>query len=220
MLQGMLCRLPVYSPILMLIIMPRFYALSWNTPQSVDPAYRSHLREKYTKDLTLLHTALPGRFQPIIQKCIDFVDRILSLPMVLLHKDLGDCNIMVDGESCHLVGVIDWAEAEVCPFGLNLHSIQPLTGEMHLRNGWSRYDDYTELQNIFWSTFQEEVGDLSDDTLQTIKQARIVGLLRSRGFTSRLANEPEPMPICDDQKGRYNMMYLDAFLINEATKFD
>ena len=127
---------------------------------------------------------------------------------------------MVDERTCHLVGVIDWAEAEVCPFGMNLHSLQPITGKLHLRNGWSRYEDYDALQAVFWERFGRELGSLSDDKLKTIKRARVLGLLLSSGFTSRLANESRPVPIRDDEHGRYNMMSLDGFLINPQTKFD
>lgn len=148
------------------------------------------------------------------------MDEILSLPMVLLHRDLGTCNIIVDETTCHLAGVIDWAEAEVCPFGLNLHSLQPITGHLHLRNGWRRFEDYDTLQDIFWQRFKQEVGDLSDDQLRLIKLARALGLLLSSGFTSRLANEEEPVPIGDNEQGRYNMLSLDGFLINPETKFD
>lgn len=54
--------------------------------------------------------------------------------MVLLHKDFGVCNSMVNETSCNLVGVVDWAEAEVAPFGLNLHSHQRLISKVHLKN--------------------------------------------------------------------------------------
>ncbi|KAI1413030.1 hypothetical protein F5Y13DRAFT_40659 [Hypoxylon sp. FL1857] len=198
----------------------RFFALSWKHPQPVNQAYRESLGYKYVKELRLLLSALPDRFHVIIQNCIDSMDSILSLPMVLLHRDFGTCNIMVDEESCHLVGVIDWAEADISPFGLNLHSLQALMGKLHLRDGWKRYDDYTVLQLAFWNTFKEEVGGLMEDTLRTIKLARTTGLLLSRGFTSRLANEPEPIPICDDERGRYNMLFLDGLLINPVTRFD
>ncbi|KAF4424234.1 Protein kinase-like domain protein [Fusarium austroafricanum] len=199
----------------------KFCALSWNAPLSIDPADRDQLQEKYIKELTLLHTALPKRFQPIIQKCIDSMDGILSLPMVLLYRDFRISKIMVDKASCHIVGVMDWAEAEVSPFGLNLHSIQALTGNLHLWKGWSRYDDFDELQDVFWSVFQEQVGALSEETLHTIKQARITGLLLSPGFTSRVANEPEYGPINDDEQGPYNMMMsLDGFLIYAAINFN
>lgn len=195
-------------------------ALSWKGPRPVSPEYCGSLKRAYIRDLQALYSALPPRFQPIIHTCINSMDNILSLPMVLLHRDFGSCNIIVDGVTCHLVGVIDWAEAEVCPFGLNLHSLQSLTGKLHLRNGWTRFEDYDTLQDIFWKSFRQEVGGLSDDQLRTIKLARALGLLLSCGFTSRLANEPEPAPIGDDEHGRYNMVSLDGFLVNPQTKFD
>lgn len=195
-------------------------ALSWKTPQVVQSDYRENLRRSYIKDLQLLLQCLPPRFHQIIEKCLDSLEAILSLPMVLLHRDLGVCNIMVDRTSCHLTGVIDWAEAEICPFGQNLHSLQALTGALHLKNGWRRYEDYEVLQDRFWSTFRDEVGDLSAETMKTIKTARIMGLLLSRGFTKRLGNMPQATPIRDDEIGRYNLLSLDGFLINPATKFD
>ncbi|MCJ1377781.1 hypothetical protein MMC17_000877 [Xylographa soralifera] len=198
----------------------RFFALSWKAPQEVDSDYRENLRRTYSKDLLLLLHCLPPRFHQIIQKCLSSMEAILSLPMVLLHHDLGTCNIMVDGTSCHLTGIIDWAEAEICPFGQNLDSLQALTGALHLKNGWRRYEGYEALQDTFWSTFQDEVGDLSAEIMKTIKTARIMGLLRSHGFTRRLANMPPATPIRDDETGRYNTLSLDGFLINPATRFD
>ncbi|KAG4441230.1 hypothetical protein IFR05_003278 [Cadophora sp. M221] len=109
----------------------RCFALSWKAPQEVDSNYHENLRRTYTKDLQLLLHALPPRFHQIIRKCLGSMDAILSLPMVLLHRDFGTCNIMVDGKSCHLTGIIDWAEAEICHFGQNLHSLQALTGALH-----------------------------------------------------------------------------------------
>jgi hypothetical protein len=144
---------------------------------------------------------------------------ILSLPMVLLHKDFCVCNIVVNEKSCNLVGVVDWAEAEIAPFGLNLHSHQRLISKVHLKNAWIRYDDYVILEEIFWSTFSKEAGGLSNENISIIKSARIVGLILSRGFTSRLANMPEPVPIRDDESGAYNMRDLDRLLINPATRF-
>ncbi|KAK8038357.1 hypothetical protein PG994_015124 [Apiospora phragmitis] len=175
------------------------------TPVSFD--FRSSLANTYNRDLRLLQTALPSRFLPSIQTCIDSMNDILS------------CNIIVDEKTCHIVGVIDWAEAEVAPFGLNLHSLQSITGKLHLRDGWMRYRDFDSLQAIFWENFSREAGGLPDNQLRTIKLAMILGLLLSHGFTRRLANEPEPVPIGDDEQGRYNMMTLDGFLINLDTRF-
>lgn len=148
------------------------------------------------------------------------MEAILSLPMVLLHRDFGTCNIMVDGMSCHLTGIIDWAEAEICPFGQNLHSLQALTGALQLKNGWRRYVGYEVLQDTFWSAFQYEAGDLSAETMKTIKTTRIMGLLRSRGFTKRLVNMPPATSIPGDETGRHNMLSLDGLLVNPATGFE
>ena len=125
---------------------------------------------------------------------------------------------MVEEESCHLVGVIDWAEAEIGPFGKNLHSLQGLMSRLHLKNGWIRYEDYGDLTRSFWETFSDEVGGLGEDTIKAIKAAKVLGLLRSRGFTSRLANEPQPVPIKDDNDGRHSMMILDGLLLNPTTR--
>lgn len=84
--------------------------------------------------------------------------------------------------------------------------------EAPLRGGWTRYVDYDSLQEVFWSTFEDEIGRLR----QAIRMARVLGLL----LTSRLGNEPMPVPIGVDEQGRYNLLSLDGFLINQETKFD
>ncbi|KAM4054655.1 phosphotransferase enzyme family protein [Hirsutella rhossiliensis] len=198
----------------------RFFAVAWKTPQPVDQGYRAKVRETFERELRMLLEALPVRLHHIIRKCIDSMDAIFSLPMVLLHTDFGDCNIIVDEATRHLVGVIDWAEADVHPFGVNLFCLQSLTGKLHLRNGWIRYDDYDKLHDVFWTTFRDEVGDLTNDCIEAIQLARTTGLLLAKGFTIRLANEPEPVPIGNDECGRYNMLWLDGFLVNPATKFN
>lgn len=194
-------------------------ALAWRTPQDVSMQYRETLRGKYISELQLLLSSLPERLQPAIQRCLDQLDSMLSLPpMVLLHRDFGTTNIMVDEESCHLTGVIDWAEAEICPFGQNLHSLQALTGKLHFRTGWARYEDYDAPQGFFWTTFRDCFGgEWSAETRRAIHTARIMGLLLSRGFTPRLANMAPPTPIRDDELGRYHMRDLDAFLVDPMT---
>lgn len=55
---------------------------------------------------------------------------------------------------------------------------------------------------------------------KAIETARIMGLILSRGFTKRLAYMAPPVPILDDDLGRYSMLYLDGFLVNPATAFN
>lgn len=174
--------------------------------------------QRYEKDLHQLLTALPSRFRSVIQQSIDALPAVFSLPMVLLHKDFGVNNVMVDASNNHLVGVIDWAEAEIGPFGTNFHSLQRFMSHYRLRIGWIRHANYDVLDRIFWDTLSTSAGGLDSDTIQAIKVALVVGLLRSHGFTSRLANKPEPEPIRDDESGAYNILGLDSLLINPATK--
>ncbi|KAI0539160.1 hypothetical protein GGR58DRAFT_500422 [Xylaria digitata] len=198
----------------------RFFTLAWKAPQEVDQAYRDRVAETFEKDLQILLGTLPERFHPIIRHTLTSLPIILSLPMTLIHEDFGGCNIMVEEKSCHLVGVVDWAEVEIAPFGTNLYSLQNLMSKLHLKNGQIRYSDYDDLNRSFWETFSDEVGGLDKNTIKAIKAVRVLGLLRSRGFTSRLGNMPEPVPITDDENGRYNMMILDGLLLNPSTRFE
>lgn len=185
----------------------------------MDQMYRDNLYHRYEEELSLLLVSLPDRFHPIIKESLDSLPTIFSLPRVVLHKDFGVCNIIVNETSCNLVGVVDWAEAEIAPFGLNLYSHQRLISKVHLKNGSSRYDDYVILEDMFWRAFTEEAGGLSSETIRAIKAARIVGLLLSRGFTSCLANMSKSVAIHDDENGAYNMRDLDGLLITPSTRF-
>ena len=177
------------------------------------------MQKRQKAELELLQRALPNRFEPIVQRSLDALPDIFStLPTVLAHKDFGACNVLVDDTSCELMDVVDWAEAEIAPFGLNLHSCQRFLGAVHLRTGWSRYDDYAATEEAFWDTFCKASGEHDPHVIKTIKAARVVGLLLSVGFTSRLANEKEPTPIQDDEAGAYSMRDLDGLLINPSTK--
>ncbi|KAH8601412.1 hypothetical protein B0O99DRAFT_717916 [Bisporella sp. PMI_857] len=179
----------------------RYFALSWKAPQEVDSDYRENLSRTYAKDLQLLLQYFPPRFHQIILKSLISIKEILSLP-IFLHRG------------------IDWAEAKICPFGHNLHSLQAPTGALHLKNGWRRHRNYEALREILWSTFRDEVGDISAEIIEPIEAARVMGLLWSRGLTKRLANMLPATLICDDETGPYNMLFLDGFLVNRLRRFD
>lgn len=125
---------------------------------------------------------------------------------------------MVNANDNQMVGIIDWAEAEIGPFGMNLHSLQQFMGMYRLGVGWVRWDDYDALDATFWDKLSVAVGGLQEKTTRAIKSALIVGLLLSHGFTSRLANMPEPEPIRDDGRGAYEMLGLDTLLIAPDTR--
>lgn len=201
--------------------MRSFFALSWKAPQILEQAQLDRLQQVYEGELRSLLHALPPRFQNVIQCCLQALPSIMTLPMVLAHKDFGDFNILVDPNTCHLLGVIDWAEAKVEPFGVNLYAVEKLMTKFHLRNGASRYLDYDTLYDTFWQALKAEISsNLSDATIGTIRSAMLLGFLLEHGFTGRLANMPEPVPISDeDQEGAYKMLELDSFLIRAETRF-
>lgn len=201
--------------------MSSFFALSWKSPQILEQAQLDKLQQEYERDLRSLLLALPPRFHDAIRRCLQALPSIMALPIVLAHKDFGDFNMLVDPDTCHLLGVIDWAEAKLEPFGLNLYAVENLMSKFHLRNGASRYPDYNTLYFTFWQTLKAEIGpDLSDAEIHTVRSAMLLGFLLDRGFTSRLANMSEPVPISDDDReGAYNMLVLDSFLSRAETKF-
>lgn len=220
----------------------RFFARAWTHPRPalLPPATLDAMHKAHSRDLHLLLSALPVRFQPVIKQAIDGLSSVFSgeiLSTALLHQDFGACNVMVNRADCHLVGVIDWAEASIGPFGLNMHILQSFTTKYLLKKGVIRYNDYEELEATFWRVLREEVAIaaaatadeegqsrvawriINDEVEMVIKLARLVGLLMSDGFTQRLANMPEPVPINGyDERGAYNLLKLDGFLINQSTR--
>ena len=141
----------------------------------------------------------------------------MSLPSVLVHPDFNSGNLMVNSTGDQLTGVVDWANAELGPFGQNLASIEFLTGALHFQRGWRRYPDYHALHNIFWSTIRDEVEGLQEEKVHIIKKARIVGLLRYRGFVGPAEKR---IPLSSGFASEYNMKILEACLINPETRFD
>lgn len=83
-----------------------FFALAWKAPLEVDRAYRDRMAEMFAKELQILLVALPDRFHPIIRGMLASLPSIFSLPMVLLHKDFRDCNIMVESSSYLLASLL------------------------------------------------------------------------------------------------------------------
>ncbi|KAJ8129446.1 hypothetical protein O1611_g4183 [Lasiodiplodia mahajangana] len=160
----------------------KFFSTSWKSPQPVTVDFRKNLEYKFCEDLALLSERLPSRFSPSVQKCLDSMERVLSLPAVLLHNDFSTANIIVDEISCSLVGVLDWGEAGICTFGQNLHFIQNLTCQLDPNEGWKPLDDFGALQTTFWATLQDEAGGLPAETMETIKIASVMGLLLYRGL--------------------------------------
>ena len=124
----------------------RFFALSWTASQAVPSAFKYQLLETWQKEQKKLLVSLPERFHPTIRDTLASLPNIVSNPVVLVHRGLSEFNIMVDEKTCHMVGVIGWAEAEMGTFGTNLHWLQNLMSKVHLKDGRIRFEDYDDLE--------------------------------------------------------------------------
>ena len=145
----------------------------------------------------------------------------MALPLVLTHEDFAWANMLVDPETCHLLGVVDWAEAAIEPFGLNFFWVEEtIMGWFDLTRGRALFPDHEVLYDAFWGTLGDECDGWTEEVANATRQTVVLGALRWAGFTSRLANEPEPVPISDNESGAEKLRHLDGLLINPDTKLD
>lgn len=85
-------------------------------------------------------------------------------------------------------------------------------GSVQLCHGGVRYQYYDTLSQRFWQTLWQEAGETSDESVSTAKSASTLDLFLSHGFTGRLGNMPEPVPIRDDDSGAHDLRRLDGWL--------
>jgi len=133
--------------------------------------------------LTLLSTTLPLRFRPTARTLLDRLPQIEALPWVLTHGDIVPSNLMVDASSGHLTGLVDWAEAEYLPFGVCLHGLEEILGEMTTA-GFEYYADADELRGVFWAELGRFVPELRGEgaPLEAVNLARDLGVLLWHGI--------------------------------------
>ena len=156
--------------------------------------------------LTTLSAVLPESFRNL-QHVLKQLGSLFTTtyPQVLSHDDLNEMNIMVDADGS-IIGIIDWIDARVLPFGISLYGLENLLGYMD-GEGWHYFYNHVELRALFWGIFKDEVGEISEAEMQAIMVARMAGLLIRYGFTwdgyKQVPNDVNP--------------YLHAFcLIEEA----
>lgn len=159
-------------------------------------------------DLNLLARTLPSRFSQPILDLVGSLDPIFkSLPTVLTHGDFFEMNILVDARSGHLTGVIDWAEAEVLPFGFGLGALENFLGYMD-KQGWNYFDQHEDLKALFWNAFYADVGEDVRVLQSTIDLAARVSILLRRGF-----RWDEKMQRRVVEEGNSGVRYLDALFL-------
>ena len=152
--------------------------------QVVDQATSQNAYQEYATKLAQLSKTLPDWLQSVTDRTLTNLDGIMrSLPWVLTHDDLSDMNILVKSDTGHLTGVVDWADADVQPFGVALWGLESVLGRSGPQGWFWLSNDLPHHRQLFYHTFWDEVGGLSDKQCQSIERARILGILFRYGFT-------------------------------------
>jgi len=137
------------------------------------------------------------------------------VPWVLTHQDLSGMNILVDPDTGHITGVVDWADATIEPFGMALWGLESVLG-CSGPDDWSYFGkdpsyshfgcDPSRSRALFWKTFLREIEyTISDECRHAINEVRTLGVLLRYGF--RWENGTVS-PVKDTT-------YLDVFLKDE-----
>lgn len=129
-----------------------------------------------------LSNDLPLRFQPIARQIIENYHLIEALPWVLNHGDILAANVMVEPLTGRLTGLVDWAEAEMLPFGTCLYGLEEILGEM-TPSGFQYHKDAAELRKIFWVELEKQIPQLGESrVLEAVALARDLGVLLWHGI--------------------------------------
>lgn len=135
-----------------------------------------YARFKYLAD------ALPERFLPAVAEAQAALPSLLDggYPVVLIHADLNEMNILINPNNGEITGIVDWSSASIQPFGFSLYALENALGDMRA-DGWTWHDDADELRVAFWKVFRERTG-LSEPQLKLPQLAGKAGILIRYGI--------------------------------------
>ncbi|OAR05885.1 hypothetical protein LLEC1_05663 [Akanthomyces lecanii] len=161
-----------------------FFAAPWHNhelPSSASATDRAELYARYRDDLEQLHSGLPGRFSSTLESLLETLPSLFQpdWPMVPNHTDLLENNIHVDSATGHITGIVDWADADISPFGASLEGLESLLGQRTL-SGWRWVAGSAVLRQRFWAAFVADVGP--DMSMVNVEAARLVGIFMKFGF--------------------------------------
>ncbi|KAH6630947.1 hypothetical protein B0J18DRAFT_448904 [Chaetomium sp. MPI-SDFR-AT-0129] len=139
----------------------------------------------YLPQLQQLRQGLPERFFPTLDQLIHQLPDLFveGWPFVPNHVDLLEKNIHVDVATGKIVGICDWRNAEVSPFGMSLGGLETMLGVATTSGSFWRYHPNHEvLRGHFWTRFYHYLGGASDNVRRRIETARLIGLFLANGF--------------------------------------
>lgn len=153
---------------------------------------------------------LPLRFRPTARHVLENLHHIEALPWVLTHGDIVAANIMVDPSSGALRGLVDWAEAEILPFGICLYGLEEILGKI-TRSGFQYIPEAEELRALFWAELRRSVPAMGQShVLEAVKLARDLGVLLWHGIAF---DDGAIDRVVQEGRDVEEIQRLDAFLL-------
>lgn len=157
-----------------------------NTPDRMARPDPTQLFDKYSSQLQQLREGLPERFHSTLDNIIPQLPELFAegWPLVPNHTDLLENNIHVDETTGRIVGICDWGDAEVGPFGMSLGGLETMLG-IPITTGdfWRYHPNQQALRDRFWTTFYDCLGGAwADEQKRRVEVARLVGLFLANGF--------------------------------------
>lgn len=162
----------------------RFFAQAWCRAVPPNPVDLTAIATELSTRLDDVSSSgiLTARHGPVLDEVREHLPTLVSghFPLALTHSDLNELNILVDGDTGIITGVVDWADAATQPFGLTLYALDKFIGSMG-PDGWVYFDNADALRDGFWIAFAEYAGPLSSPQMRSIKVARKAGYLLRYG---------------------------------------
>jgi hypothetical protein len=103
-------------------------------------------------------------------------------PLVPNHTDLLENNIHVSMQTGRITGICDWKDTVIGPFGMSLGGLETMLGVRTVRESWRYHPTQQELRELFWATFYQAMGGVSEEQKEIIEVARLIGLFLANGF--------------------------------------
>ncbi|TLD30761.1 hypothetical protein PspLS_02090 [Pyricularia sp. CBS 133598] len=172
----------------------RFVAKGCNQRVQGPPPSLGRVGSSLHHRLEILRDRLPERFQPFARSSLDYLREVEStMPWVLTHGDVVPGNIMVDPQGPQISGILDWAEAEWLPMGIQLYGLEELLGESTGGDSSTQYPpplsvfryfaDAQKLREAFWEEMNLRWTETPTSTLrEDLSKCRVIGVLLWHGI--------------------------------------
>jgi hypothetical protein len=178
------------------------------------PSRRALLLTEYASQLTALSRGLPARFRPPLEWILTRLPALLAAdwPLVPTHTDLLENNIHVDPRTGALVGVCDWRDAALSPFGMALGGLETMLGVNRVDGGWCYHPNERALRALFWEAFYQAMGNGNNTADERIEVARLAGVFLENGW--QWDEEGHRVPL---REGARDLVYLDKVVLGTSS---